>query len=239
VLDDSANPETKDDYSAKIAAALDAINDPGLKALIMETPFLEGVITDTSTSDLRIRPFALPMMQGMLEILCTCSSEKRDNKLKAAQQHVDLMHNPLIALQSSGQIMKFAALGSGAYLHEVSTAMATLVTTLTCMKFVKSTDFSELLAKVSELLPQGLKTHLVDGVEHVTSLPEGSSTDCLMLGGSKYLGLTHEPWLELEAAALVLPRVASSPTWSTNSMTEQSHARCLFAFFCLRCQSLC
>ena len=36
----------------------------------------------------------------------------------------------------------------------------------------------------------------------MTSLPEGSSTDCLMLGGSKYLGLTHEPWLELEAAAL-------------------------------------
>ena len=67
---------------------------------------------------------------------------------------------------------------------------------------MKSADFSELLAKVSELLPQGLKTHLVDGVEHVTSLPEGSSTDCLMLGGSKYLGLTHEPWLELEAAAL-------------------------------------
>ena len=131
VLDDSANPETKDDYSGKIAAALDSINDPGLKALIMETPLLEGVITDTSTSDLRIRPFALPLMQGMLEILCTCSSEEGDNKLKAAQEHVNLMHNPLIALQSSGQIMKFAALGSGAYLHEVSTAMATLVTALT------------------------------------------------------------------------------------------------------------
>ena len=122
-LDDSANPETKDDYSGKIAAALDSINDPGLKALIMETPLLEGVITDTSTSDLRIRPFALPLMQGMLEILCTCSSEEGDNKLKAAQEHVNLMHNPLIALQSSGQIMKFAALGSGAYLHEVSTAI--------------------------------------------------------------------------------------------------------------------
>ena len=106
-LDDSANPETKDDYSGKIAAALDAINDPGLKALIVETPLLEGVITDTSTSHLRIRPFALPMMQGMLQILCTFSSEEGDNKLKAAQQHVDLMHNPLIALQSSGQIMKY------------------------------------------------------------------------------------------------------------------------------------
>lgn len=41
VLDDSADPETKDDYSGKIAAALDSINDPGLKALIMETPLLE------------------------------------------------------------------------------------------------------------------------------------------------------------------------------------------------------
>lgn len=61
---------------------------------------------------------------------------------------------PLVALQSSGQILTLSALGSGGYLHEVATAVATLVTTLACMGAVRTNDFSELLSAISQLLPQ-------------------------------------------------------------------------------------
>ena len=101
---------------------------------------------------------------------------------EVAQQHVEMIHSPLVALQSSGQILTLSALASGGYLHEVATAVATLMTTLACMEAVRTNEFSELLSGISPLLPQGLETTNKEGIEHVVELPEGSSPDCLVLG---------------------------------------------------------
>jgi len=100
--------KVKDTYVDQVATALEKAGELSLKRVLLDVP-LESVMTDTSTSDLRIRPFAYPLMAQVIEMLCLCEKKEEVNKMKMALQHNTMIHSPLIALQSSGQILRLNA----------------------------------------------------------------------------------------------------------------------------------
>ena len=76
VVDDEKE-KSENDYVDKIKASLERIGDQGLKSVLLDTPLMQGGVTDTSTSDLRIRPFSLLMMKHIMEFIGTCSTTAR------------------------------------------------------------------------------------------------------------------------------------------------------------------
>ena len=156
-------------------------------------------VTDTSTSDLRIAGFSKPLMDTIAEIMSSvtkeCTDQKHKNRFTMLKSHIKSIHSPYIAVCGARDIMRLNGLASGAFLHEIATAVATCIPVLSAMDTTKAKSAYEVLGRISAILPQGEKVvEDDDGVQHLESLPEGSSEDLLFHGGHKILGLHHVVW---------------------------------------------
>ena len=75
-----------------VTEKLDQLNDPNLKDLILKTPVMDTMVTDTSTFDLRIPSFSWPLVSNLLEI---CTSDDKT---------VSMIHGPLVILQGRNEV---------------------------------------------------------------------------------------------------------------------------------------
>ena len=126
-----------------------------LARCILKTPVVNGYITDTSTSDLRIAAFSRPLMECIAEVLAaTTNDEVARNRLKVLKEYIERIHQPYIMLGGAKEILKMNGLASGAFLHEVATAVATTIPVLSAMDSSLEKNPKEVLGRVAAILPQ-------------------------------------------------------------------------------------
>ena len=119
-----------------------------LARCILKTPVVNGYITDTSTSDLRIAAFSRPLMECIAEVLAaTTNDEVARNRLKVLKEYIERIHQPYITLGGP----KMNGLASGAFLHEVATAVATTIPVLSAMDSSLEKKPKEVLGRVAAI----------------------------------------------------------------------------------------
>ena len=223
-----------DEKFAAITTAVKEVCPPDMARCILETPVINSFVTDTSTSDLRIAGFSKPLLEAAMEIVAGTSEDTvAKNRLKLLKSYIGSIHKPYVALGGAKEILTMNGLASGAFLHEIATAVATTLPVLSSMDMSRARDPHEVLGRVAGILPQGEDVIVGDDkVPMLKSLPSGSADDLLFCGGTKILGLHHVPFDAFECAMMKktgdLPILTAENVIGSDGTPQTCIARALF-----------